>query len=93
LTYIEYESNTVDGFEGGEFAPPSETVIPQIFFNWDETFGDLPSVKYDFVEYTVAEMEPIIQAENVLIEEWTAEMDDYEVKVNAYNEASNKIVK
>lgn len=35
LTYVEYQSDTVDDFDTDEFAPPSETVIPQNFFNWD----------------------------------------------------------
>lgn len=75
VTYIEYEYNTVDDFVEGDFAGPSETIIPEIFFNWEYTFGQVAEVTYDFEEHNVRVISNIIAAENVIIDEWIADMD------------------
>lgn len=85
LIYIEYEFDTVDNFEAGQFAPPPETSIAQKFFNWDETFGEVPNALFESNSYTVSEMEDIVIAENAIIDQWIADMDKYERKIRKYN--------
>lgn len=53
LTYIEWSEATVEEFEEDQYAPPSGTLFPRVYDQWDYDVGSVPDVEFFDISFDV----------------------------------------